>query len=328
MPKPSTTLATLRPDLAASVEEFNLANDRAGFIGLRVLPAFPAARSAGTFGRIPIEQLLQKRDTRRAPGAGYSRGTFKFEPDTYVTEEHGAEEPIDDNDVKNYEDYFEVEQITAQRAYDVVLRGQEERIADLLFNETTFAGKTSGVDNEWDDADKATPIDDVETAVRAIWEASGLWPNALVINRMVFRNLRKCDQIIERIRSEGAGNRTLPTDINAAMLAAAFDLEYVIVAGSPKNSADEGQPVSIAPIWSNEYALVARLASSQDLREPCLGRTFHWDEDGGSIGGTFETYREETIRGDVVRVRHQVGEKLIHLESGYLLSNITTPKEE
>ena len=58
MPSPTSSLATQRPDLSASLEEFDAAMDRQGFIGQRVLPIFDVAVQAGNMGRIPIEQLL------------------------------------------------------------------------------------------------------------------------------------------------------------------------------------------------------------------------------------------------------------------------------
>lgn len=326
MPSPTSTLYTLRPDLAASFMEFDLEMNQRGFIGQRVLPVMEVAKQAGNFGKIPIEQLLQNREVGRAPGSGYARGSFTFTPDTYATLEYGAEEPIDDREAAMYADYFQAEQIASMRAYDAVLMAQEKRVAALLFNASTFSGHTAAVTNEWDSnhTTNAVPIDDVETAVRAVWTASGMWPNALIITRTVFRNLRNLDQVVERIQSAGAGSATKPSDITPAMLAAVFDLEEVIVAGSAKNSANEGQAVSIAPVWDDEYALVARIAKTADMREACLGRTFHWAEDGSMIGGAVESYRDEKIRGDVVRVRHDVCEKLLYAEAGYLLSNITT----
>ena len=326
MPSTSTSLATLRPLLASSLEEFNLAADRQGFIGARVLPIFDAAQASGTFGVIPIEQLLQNRETTRGPGGDYSRGSFTFTSASFATYEHGAEEPVDDNQAKLYRDYFDAEMVAASRAYDVVLRNAEKRAAALLFNPTTFAGQLTTVTNEWDKNHKtnATPMDDVETAIRAVWNRTGLWPTSLIVNRTVFRNMRNLDQIIERIQAAGAGNATKPSDITPAMLASVFDLDEVIVAGSPKNAANEGQSVSIASIWSDEYAMVARVARTGDIAEPCIGRTFHWSEDGSQPGGTVETYRDETVRSNIVRVRHQVGEKLIYIEAAQLLDNITT----
>lgn len=324
MPAPSSALSTLRPDISGSLMEFDLAMDREGFVWNRVMPVFEAKKASGQFGKIPVAQLLQNRSTLRAPGGGYSRGSFTFEPVTFNTIEYGAEEPIDDREAALYSEYFDAEVVSGQRAQDAVLRNAEKRVAELLFSASTFSGHTGAITNEWDDASNATPINDVETAVRAIWTASGLWANALVINRHVFRNLRNCDQIVERINSQGAGNPSKPSDITADMLARVFDLEKIIVAGSAKSGVTEGQTFSADKIWSDEYALVCRVATSGDIKEPCVGRVFHWAEDGSTVGGTIETYRDETVRSDIARCRHDVDEKLLYASAGYLLSNATT----
>lgn len=323
-PSPSTSLSTLRPELA-TFEEFDLEMDRQGFIASRVLPVFDAPEQAGSFGKITIESLLQTRETDRAPGAGYSRGSYKFSKDSFATSEHGAEEPIDDRLRKMYRHYFDAEQVATRRAFDAVLRNQEIRTAAAIYNTTTFTGAmTNALTHEWDDPVNAVPITDVETAVRAIYDRTGMWANALIINRKQFRNLRNVAQLIERIAASGAGTPTKPTDITTAMLAACFDLQHIIVAGSSKNTANEGQSASLSQVWSDEYAMVCRVAETNDMAEPCLGRIFHWSEDGSQIGGTVETYRDETIRGDVVRVRHEVQEKILYAEMGQLLSNVTT----
>jgi hypothetical protein len=328
MPSPSSSLATLRPDLASFLE-FDLESERAGFIASQVLPVVDVASQAGNFGKIPLEELLQQRDTLRAPGSGYSRGKFTFLPATYVALENGTEEVVDDREAKMYAEYFDAEQVSTMRAFSFVLRNAEQRVADLLFNATTWAGPalTTSVGNEWDKnhVTDATPIADVEAAVQKVYDGSGLWPNALIINRKVFRALRNIDEIVERINSEGAGNASKPSDITAAMLAQVFDLKYVIVAGSSKNTANEGQAATPGQIWSDEYAMVAKIAESNDMKEPCLGRTFHWAEDGSIIGGTVESYREEAVRGEVIRVRHDTAELVLYKEAAHLLSNITTP---
>jgi hypothetical protein len=327
MPAPSSSLATQRPDLATFLE-FDLASENAGYVASQVLPVINVASQAGNFGKIPLEQLLQQRVTKRAPGAGYARGNWTFEPAVYATEEHGAEEPVDDREAKMYADYFQAEQISTMRAFSSVLRNAEQRAADAIFNTTTWNGAalTTGITNEWDQNHytNATPIQDVEGAVRKIYENSGLWANALIINRSVFRHLRNIEQIIERINSEGAGDASKASDITAQMLARVFDLEYVIVAGVSRNSAKEGQAATPVQIWDNEYAMVCKIATSADMREPCIGRTFHWSDDGSSIGGTVESYRDEAVRGDVIRVRHDVDEVILYKEAGHLLSNITT----
>ena len=325
MPSPTSSLATQRPDLATFLE-FDLESEKAGYISTQVMPVQNVVSQSGSFGKIPIEQLLQQRETRRAPGAGYARGSFTFGTATYATEEHGAEEPVDDREAKMYAEYFDAEQVSTMRAFSAVLRNAEERTADAIFNTTTWTGSslTTALTNEWDDATNAVPLTDVEAAVQKIYDNSGLWANALVINRKVFRNLRNCDQVIERIQSAGAGDATKASDVTVQMLAQAFDLPFIIVAGTSKNSALEGQAATPTQIWSGEYAMICKVATGMDMREPCIGRTFHWSDDGSNIGGTVESYRDEVIRGNVIRVRHDVDEVVLYPQAGHLLSNVTT----
>jgi hypothetical protein len=325
MPNPTSSLATLRPDLATFLE-FDLAMEKAGYVADKVFPVVDVASQAGTFGKIPLEQLLQSRDTKRNPGSGYARGNWTFESTSYSCEEHGAEEPVDDREAKMYREYFDAEVISTARAFNAVLTNAEKRVADAVFNATTWAGAslTTGITHEWDDATNCVPLTDVEAAVQKVYDNSGLWANALIINRKVFRNLRNSEQVIERINSVGAGSPSKATDITVQMLAAVFDLPYIIVAGSSRNSAIEGQAATPTQIWSGEYAMVCKVATGADMKEPCIGRTFHWSEDGSSIGGSVETYRDETVRGDIVRVRHDVDEIVLYAQAGHLLSNITT----
>ena len=323
MPSPSSTLATLRPELG-SYQEFDLMANLGGFVDHKCLPVLEVAKQSGTFGKIPIEQLLQARSVTRAPGTGYNRSKWTFTTDSFACEEYGAEEPVDDREAEMYADYFDAEMVSAARAVSAVMVESEKRIAAALFNATTFTSQTTGITEEWDTPAAAVPITDVEAAVQSMWAITGVWANAIVFNRHVFRNLRNVTQIIDRVAAAGAGGPVKATDINEAMIAACFDLPYVFVAGGAKNSAIEGQSVSIADIWSSEYALIFRVPTTNDVREPGLGRTFHWGADGSNIGGTMESYRDEPVRSDIIRCRHDVHEKIIHTEMAWLLSNVTT----
>lgn len=322
MPNPTSSLATLRPDLASSFEAFDLQAEKAGYIGSKVFPVVNVASQMGNFGKIPLKELLQNRDTKRNPGSGYARGNFKFEPSTYSCEEHGAEEPVDDREKAMYAEYFDAELIATQRAYNAVLKNAEKRIADAVFNSTTWTGSSLTTDvsgTPWATIASAVPLTNVEAAVQKVYDNSGLWPNALVINRKVFRNLRNTAQVIDRIASSGAGDRNLAGDVTVQMLAQAFDLDYIIVAGGSQNTANEGQAAAVGQIWSSTYAMVCRVATSSDFREPCIGRTFHWTGDGSSVDGTVETYRDEVVRSNIVRVRHDVDEIVLYPQAGHLL---------
>ena len=326
MPSPSTSQATLRPDIAQALMEFEADMDLQGYIALQVLPEFDAPEQHGVFPVIPIEQLLQNPETARNNKSGYNILDWTFTNSTYSCGEHGLKSPIDDRARKMYRNFFDAEVVTVEILRAAIQRAAERRVAEAVFNATTFTAATTTITYEWDSnhTATATPITDVETAVQAVYARTGVWPNALIINRSVFRNLRNLDQIIDRIQSGGAGAATKATDITAAMLAQVFDLEKVIVAGGSRSTAAEGQTAAVSQIWSSEYAMVAKVARTANFSEPCLGRTLHWSEDGSTIGGTIEQYRDENMRADMYRDRHDTDEKILYTEVGQLLDNVTT----
>lgn len=322
---PTSSNASDRSDLGAFFE-FDLEMEKQGYIGTKVLPVIESGLAADNPGKIPLEALLQEVETLRNSGGKYNRGSWKFDRFTFSTQENGWEEPVDERDVARYKELLQLEQIAYSRAVNFIMKNHEKRCAGLVFNPTTWNGAalTTGITHEWDDPVNATPIVNVEAARLKVYEGSGLWANALVINKKVFHNLRNCEEIIERINSAGAGSASKASDITPEMLAAVFDLQFVLVGAGSKNGATEGQTAAPTQIWSDEYAMVCRVATTGDMREPCIGRTFHWAEDGSQVGGAVEEYYSDDVRSRVIRVRHDTDEVIMYPQAGHLLSNITT----
>lgn len=309
---PTTTLAVPRLDLGRSVMSLDLLAQQQRYIGLQVFPAFEVAKESGSYGKIPIASLLANMETARAPGASYNRATWKFETDSYLTEEHGAEEPVDDRTATVFRDYFDHELIAASRVQNVVLRKHEVRVAAAL--DTAGATYTAAAGNAWN-TDNGDPFEDVEAAAQAMYDR-GLIPNALVLSWKAFRNLRQNPAIIDRIESGGAGESSAQRTITAQKLADLFDLRYVFVGGGQNVTSNEEQTLAMGSIWPNDKAYVVRVCeNTSDLVDPCCGRTMHYSADGSRIGTVFETYREEQTRANIVRARMDTDEKVIHTEA-------------
>ena len=102
MVMPSTVITRL--DLSSTFVEFDAAMQRKQFIGPKVLRPRMVGIQAADVGKIPIAQLLQSHDTSRATGSGYNRGDWKFDKFSYSTSEHGWEEPLDDRNIKIFQD--------------------------------------------------------------------------------------------------------------------------------------------------------------------------------------------------------------------------------
>jgi len=319
---PDTVLTNLRPELGTPRWEFDLAMDRRGFIADAILPVIEAEKRSGNLGLMPVESLLQTEDLRRAPRSGYVRGSWEFEDDSFKTVEYGYEEAVDDNDAEAYSEYFNSEMVASMRAQDKLWRAREVRVANAIFNATTFASYTSAVSTEWSDT-TATPITDVKDARSSVSSNAGFYPNVLIISQTVYDNLKLNAQVLDAIQSQGAGDRTLQRDIDQQKMAMAFNMDMVLVGGGRKNTAEAGQTAVFADIWDDEYAMVAKIGTSGDLMDPALGHTIHWGGDGSRIQGTPESYRDDTVRADIIRVRHQIQDRIWDAKFGYLLSNIT-----
>lgn len=319
-PDSSTTITTLRPDLA-SFWQFDLAADRQGFIAPMLLPVTQVGTKSGQFGKLKLTEMLKDAETERAPTALYNRDEDTFTKASYACVEHGEEMLIDDSERRQYKNYYDAEAYASMRALDVILRNLEKRVAALIFNSSTWTGSslTTAPTNEWDDAVNGVPVTDINNARNKVYDGTGLWPNCLVINRKVYNNLRNNGEVKDAIAASGAGDPTKQTDITRQMLSQVFDLPYILVAGASKLTS--GAP---AQIWSDEYAMVCRIATSADMKEPCIGRIFNWAEDGGDLSGSVEQYRDEPHRSDVFRARSHTDEVVLYSALGHLISNVTT----
>ena len=318
--RPASDAAIYRPDLGMAVMEY-LEEGVMGFIGLEIMPLFPTSKQSATYPVIPKEALLSVPDVSRAPRGKYNRGDWTYERGKFATAEKGWEEPVDDSERSLFDQEAPgmADFVATRRAINHILRGQEKRIANKIFNPSAFTAHA--VSTEWDTGETAKPISDVNDGRAAFRTQCGMLPDALIISYTTYQNLKECDQIVNRLKYTFPG-----IDINrmtSEQLAAVFDVPRVLIGGSVYNSAKKNKTASISDFWDREYAALVRIGNGPDLTQPCVGRTFLWTEDSRE-NAIVEEYREENIRSDVFRVRHNVDEAYMRSydDSGSTVSDI------
>lgn len=324
MAYPSGTLGTLRPDLAGALEAFDI-SEREGYIAQLVLPVFNVTMQSDTIPKILVSELLREAVVERAAGTGYNRDQMKFGTDSYATVDRGVEEVIDDRDRNRYKYYIDAEILAAKRAKRKIWTALEKRVAALIFNTTTWTGAslTTAVATPWSTVATATPITDVTAALLKVYNGSGLRANTVIISYATFLNLRNCAQIIDRLKYNGIQD-VRPSKISQSDMAQALGVERVLVASQPRLTNIEGATTAIGSIWGTTMAMVCKTIDpgDQDIRTPGLGRIFNWTEDGSDVDGTVEQYEDTRVRGNVIRVRNDVMEKVLLTESGHLLTSV------
>ena len=316
MPSPASGTTIPRPDLGTVAHEY--LNLQGGMIGLEVLPVFETEEQKGFYPVIPREAVLKIPDVARAPRGKYNRGDWEFETDDYTCQEYGHEEPLDDVERRHYSRLFDAEVITVQRGMRIIMAAQEKRIADLVFNNSTFT--PNGVTNEWDDAANATPLEDVNPGKKAIRDLTGELPNTLIVSYQTWQDLGVCDAVVDRIKFTNPA--VTRGELSMELLAAYFGVDRLLVGWAGYDAGDKGQDTSaITDFWDKEFAMLCITAGGRDLRRPKLGSTMLWTSDSPQ-NVMVEEYRDETVRADIFRTRQHTDEKLTSVAAGYLLSNI------
>lgn len=313
---PSPSQAVGRPDLGATLVEFDVQANRAGYVGLQLFPVVEVKEQSANVGRIPIEQLLQTQDTSRASGSGYRRGNFTFDDFSYATKEHGWEESVDERNKRIYRRYFDAEKVAAQRARNFVLQNHEIRTVAAATNTGTFVNAAAGV--LWSTIATADPVADVLARVKAVRLASGVMPNTVVMDYEAYIAATEAASVKDRLKYAGYDD---PKNIGTDALAKLFKVKRVIVAGGLKNNAAEGG-LTLAAAWTKTIVGVGHVAETNDVAEPCLGRTFHWSADGSEIGAVIESYYEERVRADIIRARMETDEKVMYPECWQLITTV------
>lgn len=315
---------SIRVDLSLFMADFDVEMDRQGFIAHRVLPIMARDTATGEYPRLELSAMLHAHVTVRGERGEYNRSSTKWIKDNYATEDRGLEAILDDRTVAKYRDYIDAEQWETKRIIDGVLRTFEIETADKVFDASTFP--TYASPTPW-----STLTADIPGMIRDNREnivmACGYEPNALICNREVFRWIRDSDSVIDKIKAQNFQD-VRPSEISAAQLAQSLDIEQVIVSSSLQNMAPVNSPNSqLSRIWPSTMAMLAKVATSGDPAEVGIGKTVQWVEEGARYGDEMgvivEEYREERVRGGIVRSRTDYEHKIDHTQCGLLFTGIS-----
>lgn len=314
----SNTAAVLRPDINTVLLE--AASTDGLFIGEKVFPTFESDVQTGQFPKFKLGsgELLNNDGSARAIGAAYQRTIRAYETDAFTCVDRGLEELVDDSNARNLSRFFNSEVLAAQFVLRQMRIGHEQRVSTALINADNFTTTAASV--AYTEANIATIAFhlDVLAACRRL-EAKGCLANTVVLSSAVFDRVRRSTLAQNFMR--GAGKATDATLLlGASDLAASLTdmgISQVLVGRLNRNNAKKGQAYSATPIWANTHIWVGKVAAG-DFMAGGAGRTIVWNKEGGIF--VSETYRDEKLRSNIVRVRQNTAEEVIDTTSGELIT--------
>ena len=321
------THAVIRHDLNAFVEE--AASTDKLLIGAKLCPMLPVDARAGLYPKIEIGnggELLKKDATLRGPTGTYNETTRKFITDTYECLDRGLEERIDDVVVRDYKKFFDVEVLTAKLIMRTMKLDYESRIYDLhqtignflSLDASDVSQNGNGPTNKtWGTVDGLAECDFALFLMNLIRQLTmrGETPNTLVIGEEAWKFMRrttKLNTFLYGSLGTGLGYKM----VSEADIAKQFRLSNVYIVHAHIDSAARNKEASLTPLWDNNKVWLGEVKGGE-ISGGGASRTMCWTPDGSGLFTT-ETYRNETRRGDMVRVRHHTAEKIVNKNAGVI----------
>lgn len=318
MPQPSDITAVNRPDLGYIAYEIMTDAEQSGFIGSKVMPVFMTGMQTAQYPIMTIEQLLKIVDVERAPGSAYNEDDWDFDFGHYSTNDRGRAGAVDDRQAKMYSRYFDAEAVTTKRLVNQILRAQESRVA-VLTNDTANAVGNAAVSTIWTTYASADPAKDVLVAAEAMRSAGGLYPNTVVLTKTALIHATLTAAFKSATQYTSGLLEMSGWEAKRQMVSAWFGMN-VLVADGIKDTAKKGQAATIARIWTDSKVNLLHIGSAtNDLEQPTFGRTFVWDQES-TDGVLVETYRNESKRANMIRVRQDTDEKVVTIGANYILT--------
>jgi len=305
--------ATFNPIMTGHATEFMRA--LAGFVALRLFPAFPSGTQSGEYYVWERENALNvPTNIRHAAGTAFVRSRPRIAGDQFACKDYGHEAPVPDPIRAKYRNYIDADISAVRRNTDIIKINHEIRVRDICLSGSVPNATPS---TNWNDP-ASDPKADVQAGIDAIRRACGTRPNLMVISDPVRVILSVHPKIADRVKY------TVTGITNLQLLAAYFEIAEIAVADQVINSGNEGQTLSPADIWGDDVIL-AYVNPARDLQAMTFGRTFFWSDFGSGAADVpiqINTYRDETVESDVHRARHFVDEKLTTSFAAYRLNDV------
>lgn len=306
-------IQAIDPVLTNMLVGYMQASDR--FVASRVFPAVPLEKQSGTYYIFTKKYWFLDELKARVPGGAFARSGYGVSTATCLAQLWGLEHPIADEAKSNNQTPMSLEQAGLQwLAQQSLIRKERAFSADFMVN-SVWGTTDNNATTDWDDFAAGDPVTDVLTARRTISNNTGFDGNTMLIGYIVHQALVNHPDIIDRVKY--VQQATLATVESA--LSACFGVASYIVGKASYNSANEGQTFSASAIIDDD-CLITYVSQTPGIMTASAGYTYAWDGGGGM--GQVGTYRDQSIKSDVLQHSEAWDQKVVATDLGYLFLDV------
>jgi hypothetical protein len=300
----------------AALSQFSVGYKNTSYIADQILPVVRVNKPTGLYYVYDKASWFRDEAAFQAAGTRAHRGGFDMSSQgTYTCLNYAFATPLPNEIRDQADDALAIERTSVEFATDMILRARERRVANALFNATTFSGYTAaaaslsgGTGVQWSTVATSDPIFDIEVTRKNIIGQIGMKPNVMIVGEDVHSVLRVHPAILEAVKYTSAVG-VVPD----AELARLFDVDKYLVGTSLVTTSEEGVSATYSFTWG-KYCLLAYIAPNPSLMSPSLGYVIQYGD------RKVERFVEDQEHQQVFAASECVDEVIVSAQSGYLLS--------
>lgn len=286
------------------------------FVAGRVFPSIPVDKQTSTYYVLTKSYWFLNNVERRAAGAQFGRAGYGVSTSTVTAEIYGLEHVIPDEIAANNQVPMGLENLGTQWLAHQSLINKERRWATNFMKTSFWGTDVSGATaTKWSNYTDSDPVDMVRTGKRTISQATGMVPNYMVMGEIVMDHLANHPDLMDRVKYV---TTVTATAIESA-IASILGVGTILVGQAIYNSANEAQTASYSPIIDDD-ALLLYVSPTPGIMSASAGYTFEWT--GGGGGGSITTYRDQSIKANVLQMSEAWEQAAVATDLGYFFSDI------
>lgn len=285
------------------------------WIADKILKPLPVAKESDVYYKYSLKEVISiPHQTLRGDGAEANEVSWSVSTASYNCEEYALKDIVTDRARKNADAPLELDGDTTRYLTNLIMLDREKRVADAVFNGTTFTSYTATLtgNDQFSSLNTSDPAGVAETARESVMKNALQMPNTVIVGYEVHKYLIQHPQVLDRIKG-GATKNNMAT-IRDAQLAEFFDVDNYYVGRAVYNGNNIGQTASASYVWG-DYMMFAYIAPSPPRKGVTLGATLR------SRGFQTKKWREEKRNGDMIEVGMIDDEVIITAGAGYLVQD-------
>jgi hypothetical protein len=280
MPQPTFTDVHISAALT-SISVAYLQNE-SHYVADKIFPILPVVHQTDQYFIFKKDDYFRDEAQIRADAAESAGSGYNLTTQSYAAKVWAIHKDIGDQTRRNADPAVDIDIATTKWVMQKLLIKRDVQFAANYMANSVWGTSISGVSGSpsgsqtifWSDDANGDPFTDIETGQTTILQNTGHLPNVLALSWPVYQALRKHPLVIDRIKYTMGGG-AMSANITPALLAAAFDVEEVVVAKAVYNTAAEGLTGSYSFIVG-KHALLAYRAPAPALWTPSAGYIFAW----------------------------------------------------